>query len=74
MVNACLWMTVKAADDLYLAVHEACLDEGEPLKLKSEKGQCLFYIPAKAAFACMRGIKSAVQRVWFLRQSSGAIW
>ena len=23
-------MTVKAAEDLYLAVHEACLDEGEP--------------------------------------------
>ena len=40
-------MTVKAADDLYLAVHEACLDEGEPLKLKSEKGQCLFSVSVK---------------------------
>ena len=40
-------MTVKAADDLYLAVHEAYLDEGEPLKLKSEKGQCLFSVSVK---------------------------
>ena len=40
-------MTVKAADDLYLAIHEACLDEGEPLKLKSEKGQCLFSVSVK---------------------------
>ena len=40
-------MTVKAAEDLYLAVHEACLDEGEPLKLKSEKGRCLFSVSAK---------------------------
>ena len=33
-------MTMKVADDLYLAVHEACLNEGEPLKLKSRKGEC----------------------------------
>ncbi len=39
-------MTVKAAEDLYLAVHEADLREGEPLKLKSEKGQSSFAVSA----------------------------
>lgn len=52
-------MTVRAADDLYLAVHEACLDEGEPLKLKSEKGQRLFAVSSKP-----RSIRSGYQSAW----------
>lgn len=40
-------MTIKASDNLYMAIHEACLDEGEPLKLKSQKGQRLFTISSK---------------------------
>ncbi len=40
-------MTVKAAEDLYLAVHEADLREGEPLKLKSVKGRCSFAVSAE---------------------------
>lgn len=32
-------MTVKAAADQYMAIHEACLDMGAPLVLKSEKGE-----------------------------------
>ncbi len=33
----------EGCDDLYLAVHEACLDEGEPLKLKvGKKGNVCF--------------------------------
>lgn len=52
-------MTVRAADDLYLAVHEACLDEGEPLKLKSEKGQRLFSVSSKPHL-----LRSGYQSAW----------
>lgn len=37
-------MTVKADEDHYLAVHEACLDEGVPMVLSSEKGKTDFRI------------------------------
>ena len=40
-------MTIKAGDNLYLAIHEACLDEGEPMRLFSEKGKQLFTITSK---------------------------
>lgn len=51
-------MTVKAADDLYLALHEACLDEGEPLKLTSEKGKRSFAVSVKP-HALRAGYRSA---------------
>jgi alpha-glucosidase len=40
-------MTIKAGDDSYMAIHEACLDEGEPLKLQSKKGELSFTITSK---------------------------
>ena len=59
-------MTVKAADDLYLAVHEACLDEGEP---KVGKRAMFVFCVCKAAFAsCGVSIGMACGS---LRQSSG---
>ncbi len=39
-------MTIKAADDLYLAVHEADLRTGEPLRLKSSKDDFSFSVSA----------------------------
>jgi len=40
-------MTIKAGENCYLALHEACLDEGEPLKLISEKGKTEFTVNSK---------------------------
>jgi len=40
-------MTIKAGENCYLALHEACLDEGEPLKLISEKGKTEFSVTSK---------------------------
>lgn len=37
-------MTVKAADDAYLAIHEACLTRGQPLALESKAGETVFRI------------------------------
>ena len=55
-------MTVKAADDLYMAVHEACLYEGEPLKLNSKKGECSFSVSSKPHLLCT-GYQSAWREV-----------
>lgn len=35
-------MTIQAAENAFLAIHEACLDEGDPLKLASAKGETAF--------------------------------
>lgn len=40
-------MTIKAGETTYLAIHEACLDEGEPLKLSSVKGSPVFSVTSK---------------------------
>lgn len=40
-------MTIKAGNDQYMAIHEACLDEGEPLKLRSKKGELSFSVTSK---------------------------
>lgn len=40
-------MTIKADSNQYMAIHEARLDEGEPLKLRSKKGNLLFSITSK---------------------------
>jgi len=40
-------MTIKAGSNQYMAIHEACLDEGEPLKLRSTKGELSFSISSK---------------------------
>ena len=40
-------MTIKAGDDSYMAIHEAYLDEGEPLKLRSKKGELSFSVSSK---------------------------
>jgi len=40
-------MTIKAGEDQYMAIHEACLDEGEPLKLRSKKGNLSFSVTSK---------------------------
>ncbi len=40
-------MTIKAGENCYLALHEASLDEGEPLKLSSEKGKTEFTVTSK---------------------------
>jgi alpha-glucosidase len=37
-------MTIKADNNLYLAIHEACLNSGDPLVLLSEKGSTSFKI------------------------------
>ncbi|NJO69703.1 MAG: glycoside hydrolase family 97 protein, partial [Bacteroidetes bacterium] len=37
-------MTVKAANDLYLAIHEADLETGDPLVLQSQKGNTAFSV------------------------------
>ena len=41
-------MTIKAGDAFYMAIHEACLDEGEPLKLRSRKGEFSFSVTSKS--------------------------
>jgi len=40
-------MTIKADNKAYLAVHEACLGEGEPLRLHSVKGEQVFTVASK---------------------------
>lgn len=40
-------MTIKAGEKAYLAVHEACLGEGEPLRLHSVKGERVFTVASK---------------------------
>lgn len=37
-------MTVRAANDLYLAIHEAYLETGDPLVLQSQKGNTAFAV------------------------------
>jgi alpha-glucosidase len=44
-------MTVKAADDAYLAILEADLGDGDPLVLQSAKGQTAFGISSKPSAA-----------------------
>ncbi len=44
-------MTVKAADDAYLAVLEADLGEGDPLALQSKKGETAFGLSSKPSEA-----------------------
>ncbi len=41
-------MTIKAGDASYMAIHEACLDEGQPLKLRSTKGEFSFSVTSKS--------------------------
>ncbi len=52
-------MTIKAAEDLYLAVHEADLREGEPLKLKSVEGERSFAVSAGP-----RSLRKGYQSAW----------
>jgi alpha-glucosidase len=40
-------MTVRAADDAYLALHEADLAEGDPLVLESKTGETAFRVASK---------------------------
>lgn len=40
-------MTIDTGMDYYMAVHEADLRTGEPMKLQSKKGSCAFTIPSK---------------------------
>ncbi len=44
-------MTIQAAANRYMAVHEAALESGEPLLLLPEKGTTLFRVPSKRAKA-----------------------
>ena len=37
-------MTVMAADDIFMAIHEACLMDGKPLLLHSEAGDTRFHV------------------------------
>ncbi len=52
-------MTVKAAENLYLALHEACLEEGAPLRLKSEKGQLSFAVSSQP-----RSLRPGYRSAW----------
>lgn len=52
-------MTIKADEDIYLAVHEACLEAGEPLKLKSEKGDRTFSVASSTPHIWNDGYRSA---------------
>lgn len=40
-------MTVQASNDLYLAIHEAYLENGDPLVLQSQKGNTAFAVASK---------------------------
>ena len=64
-------MTVKAADNLYLALHEACLAEGFPLRLKSSEGSCAFKAVSQP-MALRPGYKSA-WRVVFCGNTPGEL-
>lgn len=64
-------MTIKAGDNQFMAIHEACLDEGEPLRLKSKKGEVSFLIASKP-HALHSGYQSA-WRVIFFADSPGKI-
>jgi alpha-glucosidase len=44
-------MTVKADSVRYMAIHEAALEQGEPLRLNVQKGTALFTVPSKKARA-----------------------
>lgn len=52
-------MTVKTDHPVYLALHEACLEEGEPLRLESKKGTCLFHVTSKP-----KSLFSGYQSAW----------
>lgn len=54
-------MTVKIPDGTYryMALHEACLEKGEPLRLVSEKGSCVFRVLSKP-----RQIYPGYQSAW----------
>ncbi|WP_051691910.1 glycoside hydrolase family 97 protein [Pedobacter borealis] len=44
-------VTIKANDDQYMAIHEADLESGEPLLLKTVPGHASFLVPSKRAKA-----------------------
>lgn len=52
-------MTIQAANNLFMAIHEACLNEGEPLKLYSRKGENLFTLQSKP-----ESLHSGYQSAW----------
>ena len=52
-------MTIKAGDNLYMAIHEACLDEGEPLELRTKKGELSFTVSSKP-----KTLHSGYQSAW----------
>lgn len=64
-------MTIKAGDDQFMAIHEAYLSDGEPLKLKSKKGELSFSISSKP-HQLYAGYHSA-WRVVFFANSPGKI-
>ncbi|HLO81614.1 MAG TPA: glycoside hydrolase family 97 catalytic domain-containing protein [Chitinophagaceae bacterium] len=57
-------MTVKADSMRYMAIHEAALESGEPLRLTTQKGSALFTVPSK---------KSRAWRVILFGRSPGAL-
>lgn len=57
-------MTVKADSAHYLALHEACLNEGKPLVLVSRKGDTAFHV-AEAPDSLRPGFQSAWRVVFF---------
>lgn len=64
-------MTIKAGENQFMAIHEACLEEGEPLRLKSKKGALSFSIASKP-----QELHSNYQSAWrviFFADSPGKI-
>lgn len=57
-------MTIKAADDIYMAVHEACLYAGKPLLLHSEADDVRFNVVAAEMSGASGQLPGAYVSAW----------
>lgn len=65
-------MTIKAADHLYLAIHEADLEYGWPLRLTSKAGETMFHVaPDKTPLSS--GFKSAWRTIMCADSPGGLV-
>lgn len=55
-------VTLRVSDSLYLNVHEACLTEGDPLRLASRKGECSFTVASSPGV--FRQLKGGFISAW----------
>lgn len=67
-------VTLKVSDSLFLNVHEACLMEGDPLRLASRKGEHSFTVASSpGVFGQLKGGFTSAWRVVMAGKTPGAL-